>query len=149
MKVKYVLSVVVLFVIAVPIMTISGLFTNYLVNTVIRAWSVDGGNLQILSFLFSIFNVPPHVSELIGRIIVAELVLFGAILGTVMAANIVFTKYIPDIKIFNASMLFCSCISILILFFETGLGFILTVLGIINLFLIFYAAAKIIEKDYS
>ena len=54
---KYLLALLIMLCISVPVMLLSSVIMSYLIGTIITTWSVEGGNLQIIGFLFGLFGI--------------------------------------------------------------------------------------------
>ena len=138
---KYFLALLIMLCISVPVMLLSSVIMSYLIGTVITAWNVEGGNLQIIGYLFEIFGISTEITTLIGQFFVSEIVLFGAIAGQTYAAFGICQKYLSEVKIMNLSMIFATMIILAVLFYDTTLGVIFNGLFVLNIYIFFYVSA--------
>ena len=144
---QYILALGLMFILSIPIMLICGAFTNYILSTIISAWSIEGGNLQILGFLFDLFGVPHHVTTLIGKMLIAELILIGSIFGLVFAMGAISSKYLPKINLLTVSMIYSAVVGVGILFLDSSTDGIFKIFAIFNVSLIFYIVGRITSKE--
>ena len=141
MVLKYFLALLIMMVVSLPIMLLCSIFTSYLLSTVIDAWSVEWGNLQIIGWLFELFGISRNTTILIGQFFVAEIILSGAIFGLIFTTNALCQKYLEDVKITNLSICFATIIGILVLFFDVSTNGVFKILAIINIYALFYFSA--------
>ena len=147
MKKQDFLTAGLMLILGIPIMLICGAITSYLLGTIISAWSVEGGNLQILGFLFELFGVPRHITVMIGQFLIAEIVLIGSVFGLVFITNSIATKYLSKINLIAASMIFGTVIGVGILFLGSSVEGIFKIIAILNIFLILYISSKVVSED--
>ena len=138
---KYLLALLIMLCISVPVMLLSSVIISYLIGTIITAWSVEGGNLQIIGFLFGLFGISTEMTTLIGRFFVSEIVLFGSVAGQTYAAFVICQKYLSEVKIINLSMISATVIILAVLIYDTSLSGILTLLFVLNIYIFFYLSA--------
>jgi len=138
---KYLLALLIMFCISVPVMLLSSVIISYLIGTIITAWSVEGGNLQIIGYLYELFGISTEITTLIGQFFVSEIVLFGAIAGQTYATFGICQKYLSEVKIMNLSMIFATMIILAVLFYDTTLSGIFNVLFVLNIYIFFYVSA--------
>jgi len=146
MVVKYFLALVMMMLISLPIMLLCSIFTSYLLNTVIDAWSVEWGNLQIIGWLFQVFGVSREITVLVGQFFVAEIILAGAIFGLTFATHALCQKYLDEVKITKLNMFFATIIGILALFFDISIDGIFKIVAVINIYALFYFSAWATES---
>ena len=144
---RYFLAVGLMFILSIPIMLISGAFTNYLLSTIISAWSIEGGNLQILGFLFDLFGVPQNVTTMIGKLLISEIVLIGSIFGLVVATDTITTKYLPEINLVTVSMIFATMLGIALFFLDSSVDSIFKIVAILNIVVVLYISSRMCIKD--
>ena len=144
---QYILAVGLMFILSIPIMLICGAFTNYLLSTIISAWSIEGGNLQILGFLFDLFGVPQNITAMIGKVLIAEIVLIGSIFGLVVATDTIATKYLPKINLITVSMIFAAVLGVGLLFLDSSVDGIYKVFAILNIVVVLYISSRMCIKD--
>tara|TARA_B100000780_G_C20930393_1_gene370870 strand:+ start:198 stop:638 length:441 start_codon:yes stop_codon:yes gene_type:complete len=138
---KYLLALLIMLCISVPVMLLSSVIISYLIGTIITAWSVEGGNLQIIGYLYELFGISTEITTLIGQFFVSEIVLFGAIAGQTYATFGICQKYLSEVKIMNLSMIFATMIILAVLFYDTTLSGIFNVLFVLNIYIFFYVSA--------
>jgi len=139
---KYLLALLIMLCISVPVMLLSSVIISYLIGTIITAWSVKGGNLQIIGYLYELFGISTEITTLIGQFFVSEIVLFGAIAGQTYATFGICQKYLSEVKIMNLSMIFATVIILAVLFYDfTTLSGIFNVLFVLNIYIFFYVSA--------
>ena len=138
---KYFLALLIMLCISIPVMLLFSVIISYLIGTIITAWSVEGGNLQIIGYLYELFGISTEITTLIRQFFVSEIVLFGAIAGQTYATFGICQKYLSEVKIMNLSMIFATVIILAVLIYDTSLSGIFTLLFVLNIYIFFYLSA--------
>ena len=143
---KYLLALLIMLCISVPVMLLSSVIMSYLIGTIITTWSVEGGNLQIIGFLFGLFGISTEMTALIGRFFVSEIVLFGSVAVQTYETFSICQKYLSQVKIMNLSMIFATVIVLAVLLYDTRLSGIYNLFFVLNIYIFFYLSAFICKK---